>query len=294
MATINPLNIPTAASGTILQGQGVGTTSGWSTATYPSSTTSQQILYSTATNTVGQLTTANSKFPATNASGTLAMRAFSINVQKFTYTGSTQTYTPSTGMFQCIIEAVGAGGGSGGVGGATGSASSGGVGGSGGEYGRNLLTSAQIGSSQTITIGAGGSAGASGGGNGGNGGNTSIGTLLVCIGGGGGIYYNNAAAGVAYGIQGGYGGTASAGQYFFIQGGAGGTASNISTAAFGSFGGSSYFCGITPAVVSNSAGLSPLEGYGGGAAGATATNSTANAGAAGAPGVVIITEYIIN
>lgn len=55
MVTNNSINEPTAASGTILQGQGVGTTSTFSTATYPSTTTSQQPLYSSATNTVSGL-----------------------------------------------------------------------------------------------------------------------------------------------------------------------------------------------------------------------------------------------
>lgn len=60
MATNNAVNEPTAASGTVLQGQGVGTTSAFSTATYPATTTANDILYSSATNVVGQITTAAS------------------------------------------------------------------------------------------------------------------------------------------------------------------------------------------------------------------------------------------
>lgn len=81
MVTNNAVNEPTGASGTVLQGQGVGTASSFSTATfpstatstgtvlradgtnwsattatYPTTTTSQQILYSSAANTVGGLT----------------------------------------------------------------------------------------------------------------------------------------------------------------------------------------------------------------------------------------------
>src|SRR5689334_610710 len=83
MATNSPANIPTAASGKVLQGQGVGTANDFSTATYPSTatgtgtilradgtnwaatsatypttTTANQLLYSSATNTVGGLTSA--------------------------------------------------------------------------------------------------------------------------------------------------------------------------------------------------------------------------------------------
>src|SRR5436190_24193907 len=57
-------------TGTILRADGTNWVA--TTATYPATTTSQQILYSTADNVVGQLTNANSKLPATNSSGTLA------------------------------------------------------------------------------------------------------------------------------------------------------------------------------------------------------------------------------
>lgn len=69
MATNNSNNEHTSASGTVLQGQGVGTTSAFSTATYPSTTTVSQILYSSATNTIGGLATANSGVLSTSSSG---------------------------------------------------------------------------------------------------------------------------------------------------------------------------------------------------------------------------------
>lgn len=69
MVTNNDCNIATAASNTVLQGQGVGTAPAFSTATYPATTTANQILYSSATNTVGGLATANSGVLSTSASG---------------------------------------------------------------------------------------------------------------------------------------------------------------------------------------------------------------------------------
>jgi len=61
MATNNAANEPTAASGKILQGQGVGVASAYSTATYPSATVgSGKILYDNGTNFV----TSTPTFPA--------------------------------------------------------------------------------------------------------------------------------------------------------------------------------------------------------------------------------------
>lgn len=69
MVTNNASNEHTSASGTVLQGAGLGTASAYSTATYPATTTVSQLLYSSATNTVGGLATANSGVLTTSASG---------------------------------------------------------------------------------------------------------------------------------------------------------------------------------------------------------------------------------
>lgn len=58
---------PSATSGQILQSAGVAANPAFSTATYPSTTTANQILYSTAANTVGQLTAAANSVLTTNA-----------------------------------------------------------------------------------------------------------------------------------------------------------------------------------------------------------------------------------
>src|ERR1043165_4788986 len=102
---------------------------------------------------------------------------FVLTVKKQVFTGS-GTYTPSTGMLYCLIEAVGGGGGGGGSNGGSQAAGGGG----GGQYSRILATAATIGTSKSVTIGAAGTAGTTST-NGGDGGTTSVGT--VCTAGGG-------------------------------------------------------------------------------------------------------------
>jgi hypothetical protein len=100
-----------------------------------------------------------------------------IGIQIFSTVG-TNTYTPTPGMGSIEYEFQGSGGGSGGVLGGTGwTATSGG--GAGG-YIRGRLTSAQVGVTGTVTIGAGGTAGSSSGP--GNGGNGTISSLVVTAG----------------------------------------------------------------------------------------------------------------
>jgi hypothetical protein len=69
----------TASAGAILAGtstadqvllSGSSTTPAWSTATYPATTTANQILYSSAANTIGGLATADSSVLVTSSSGT--------------------------------------------------------------------------------------------------------------------------------------------------------------------------------------------------------------------------------
>jgi len=69
MVTNSSSNIKTAASGTVLQGQGVGNANEFSTATYPATTTVSQVLYSSATNVVGGLSTANNGLLVTSNTG---------------------------------------------------------------------------------------------------------------------------------------------------------------------------------------------------------------------------------
>ncbi len=88
MATNNAANEPTAASGKVLQGQGVGTNSAFSTATYPATTTVSQILYSSATNVVGGLSTANNGVLITSTTGVPSILANGSTGQVLTATAS--------------------------------------------------------------------------------------------------------------------------------------------------------------------------------------------------------------
>lgn len=89
MVTNNVVNEPTAASGKVLQGQGVGTASAFSTATYPATTTANQILYSSASNVVGQITAA--------ANGVLVTDGSSVPAISNAGTSWTPTIVGSTG-----------------------------------------------------------------------------------------------------------------------------------------------------------------------------------------------------
>lgn len=274
-------------TGTILRADGTNWVA--STATYPNTTTSQQILYSSAANTISELTTANSKFPATNSSGTLAMRALSTVIQAFTGNG---TYTPTSGMVYCIIEAVGGGGGGAGCP-LTGAAQvAAGGGGGGGGYGRITASAATIGASQTVTVGTGG-AGGTGNAAGSSGNNTSVGALITANGGAGG---GNAGAATVTTVGGGNGGSATG--TVTINGGVGMPSFGSNGAVHSGSGGSSYYGGGAVAQASTSGAVSGNgntgTNYGSGGSGAISQQSGAAAnGGAGAGGLVIITEFVI-
>lgn len=100
-------------------------------------------------------------------------------------------YTAPLNLAYAWIRVVGGGGGGGGS--DTGSLAAGG--GGGGGYAESILTAAQIGVSQMVTVGAAGLRGAAGGVTGGGGGTSSFGALLTATGGGGGINNNLGGAG---------------------------------------------------------------------------------------------------
>lgn len=396
MVTNNSANIPTGASGTILRGGGVGSASAFSTATYPATTTINQILYSSAANVVGGITTAdngvlitgttgvpsvladgttgqvltattgsppswanaaassititgdtgggltgnsftltggstgltfagsgttetlggtldvanggtgaatlsgpllgngtsavsalsgNSKVVASNSSGTFAARAFSVVIQTFTSTG---TYTPTSGMLYCQIQASGGGGAGGGGPAASATYSTGGGGGSG-EYAVGVFSAATIGASQSVTIGAAGTGNS--GTTGGNGGNTSVGALISANGGSGGPV---GAAGAASQAAGGAGGTGGSGGSYRVNGSYGGSTIAIVASGIniGGNGASSPFgSGALYTFNANGAGATG-NGAGGGGCGDGGGN-VARTGGAGTKGAVIITEYVI-
>lgn len=206
-----------------------------------------------------------------------------INIQVFT--ASSGTYTPSAGMLHCWARGWGGGGGGGGV---TAVAGASAAGGGAGGYSEKLLTAAQVGASQLVAVGAGGTAGANTGGNGGTGGTTSVGSLLVAAGGAGGQGATSAT--VSY--NGGPGGAGSTSD--LITAGAPGGPSTGGTTSTSGHGGSTSLGGGGRGLGSQSsnAGTAGLANTGGGGAGANnGSSASANVGGVGGSGVVIITEY---
>jgi len=222
-----------------------------------------------------------------SSTGAPAISTSVVSVQKFT---TSSAYTPTPGTQFAVVECVGGGAGGGGVTGVAGGMLQGGGGGAGG-YSRRILTAAQIGTTQAVTIGAGGAGGVAGNGTGGPGGQTSFGSLCVANGGLGGGFANT-------GIQsgpGGAGGAAGTGDIAAAGApGVGGFFNNTSTSAqarMGS-GGSSAFGGGGVGI-NNGAGTA-ASAYGSGGAGGTDYAAGASlAGGAGSAGICIVTEYNI-
>lgn len=92
---------PSSATGQVLQNN-VGADPSYSTATYPSTTTINQILYSSANNVVSGLTTANNGVLTTGTTGTPVITALSANGQLIIGSGSgaplAATLTAGTGI----------------------------------------------------------------------------------------------------------------------------------------------------------------------------------------------------
>lgn len=273
-------------TGTILRADGTNWVA--TTATYPATTTSQQILYSTANNVIGELTTANSRLPATNSAGTLAMRAFSVVIQTFTSGG---TYTPTSGMLYCQIEVVGSGAGGGGSSATAAGTLSYGAGGGSGEYARGVFSAATIGVNQTVTVPAGGAGGTAGNNAGTAGGTTSVGALISAGGGQGG---GGGAAAVTGASTGGTAGTGGSGGSFRFAGTVGQSAFwSVGVVTIAAKGATGMFSGGTVSGATTASGATGTGFGGGGGGGRSFVSSAAQAGGPGSSGLVVITEYVI-
>lgn len=215
-------------------------------------------------------------------------------------TSGTWTVTPGTKFAIGVM--VGGGGGSGGT---NNSSSSGG--GAGG-YAMVLWTAAQLGASQSVTIGAAGAAGAAAtsagpgnGSTGGTGGTTSVGSLASCTGGAGGST-DAQVGGVAQ--PGGAGGTITVGTGTILttctgQQGGPGTMQNYASAGvqYGGAGGSNPLGFGGPAVTSAGGfggtpwNISSATGFGAGAGGGSDSTNTNRAGQAGTQGEFFVIEF---
>jgi hypothetical protein len=210
------------------------------------------------------------------------------NIQVFG-TAGTFTYTPTSGMKYCIIEALGGGGGGGGTANSPASIGVGGGGGGAGSCSRMSATAATIGASQSVVVGAAGAAGAAGNNAGGNGGDTSVGVLCIGKGGTGG----SGNVGNQPGSSGGLGGVAGTGTVT-TTGAPGGTTTITTNNGLSGTGGSSSFGGGGVAVTSpgGTATGNPGTGHGSGGSGGCSSNGAGTAaGGAGTAGYVVITEH---
>jgi hypothetical protein len=209
---------------------------------------------------------------ATTAFVTAAIpsRLKTVKVQVFTGSG---TYTPSAGMAYCLVHLCGGGGG-----GAP--TSNFGGGGSAGSYSFGVFTAGNIGSSQTVTIGAGGAAGSSGG-------TSSLGSLMTAPGGNPGTNSPGGSGGTprCYTGQGGPSGSAGSGGNVNVGGmpGYSGIAGEAQTAPCGGAGGSSMF---GAGGIGGNGGSGSNGGYAAGGGGGGGAN-----GGTGGNGICLIIEF---
>jgi hypothetical protein len=211
--------------------------------------------------------------------------------QKFVGSGTSATlftYTPTPGMKRCVMEGWAGGAGGGGCAAPAVSTLAFGGGGGSGSYSRSAFLAADVGASRAISVGGGGAGGALGNINGSAGGNTTVTGLLSATGGTGGAGNNGTDATGG----GGAGGAVGTGQ--FTLAGFNGAPRGSHGAIFAEAGGAAAPFGVGvggPATATPGTGQ-PASGFGAGGAGAIGYNGTGAAGGTGAPGLVLITEYL--
>jgi len=208
------------------------------------------------------------------------------------YYTSSDTWTKANypGIKAISVEVVGGGGAGGGAGATTGSQAGPGGGGGGGGYAKEFILVADLGSTETVTIGTGGTGGTGGGPNGvattfgsfctggagGGGGAASVNTITACFG-------NPGAGGVGSGgdlnIEG--------------DGGEKGFATLSNRIHGGNGGGSQLGPIATNSVASSTVAGTPGNLYGGGGGGgANGASQSAQSGGSGAAGICIVEIYI--
>lgn len=204
-----------------------------------------------------------------------------------THTMAAAPYVKATGVFGIPsfieIEVHGAGGGSGGATSTAGAVASGG---GAGAWAYRRLAVAALGTSETLTIGDGGTAGANTGTNGGTGGTSSFGSFVTCTGGAGGIGSTAnairaaASGGAATGGDLNCPGSPSFGVY----------ATSVQVTAQGGLGHMNAGNEAIPQMLTTYAPASPPRNSGNGANGAKG-EGTAQTGAIGGTGYIIVREY---
>lgn len=236
-----------------------------------SSYTAGDMLYASATNVLSKLGIgANGTVlqvvagqPQWVATSTLGFSVPATDYQVFTANGTWTKPSGLTGDEIVIIQAWGGGG-------AGGNASNRSGGGGGGAMVEYTIKASQMGSTESVTIGAGGTPGAV---NGNPGGNTTVGTLLTTFGGGGGGGGSTTSGG------GGGGGSLAVGASTAVStGGTGGSPMGGAPGVGSSFGGGGGSSGniASPSL----AGGDSFYGGGGGSGAANSASGTTGAGGA--------------
>lgn len=202
------------------------------------------------------------------------------------------TWTKPLGLSHVEVEVQGGGGGGGGAEATDAGNSSCGRGGGGGGYAMKTILAANLGSTETVSVGAGGAGGAAGANNGLGGGASSFGSHATGNNGAGGVTQTKATT--VTGFPGADGGTGTGGD-INVDGVKGSSYIRFAaTFILAGYGGNSYMglggTGFT-ALTSSTAGLDGT-GYGSGGGGAaSSTSSSAKAGGNGANGIVIVKEF---
>lgn len=205
------------------------------------------------------------------------------------YFTTSGTYTKPAGLKFVVVEVVGGGGSGGGVQATGVSGFAEGAGGGGGGYSQKRILASALGSTETVTVGAGGVAAAAAG-SGQTGGTSSFGSHCSATGGQGGAL--GAGTTTSATSAGGIGGDASGGD-LNVSGGRGGPGAVYST-IFGllNFGGGTRFSEPFYSTATNTLGSANTQGFGNGSSGArNGVSQSARGSTAGQPGVVIVHEY---
>ena len=272
---------------------------GWSTATYPGATTANQLLYSSANNTIAGLTSGNDGILITSGAGvpsisstppTAVLNNIPGRLKSFQIltTGTAATYTTPAAITAILVECIGGGGAGGGTDVTSAVTFAAAAGGGGGGYCRKWITGAAA--TYTYTIGAGGTPGAAGANPGGNGAATTFsGSSLSAAGGTGG---GGAAAQTApaLGGTGAVGGAGTNGD-LNITGSPGLNGVDFINGAYSGGGGNSYLGAGALGIPNTSAGTAASANTGGGGSGAAGFNNAALQGGAGGSGLIIVWEF---
>lgn len=216
----------------------------------------------------------------------------SMTITTFTSSGTWAKADYPGLVFTRVIVTGGGGGGGEARGTDTANEAAAGGGGAGGTS-IEILTAAELGATETVTIGSGGSGGTGGtGANGSAGGDSSFGTLTTALGGSGGFGISTAGSD---GASGGTGANATSTGDINLGGGGGGGGSGIAENPNGGTGGSGYWggggAGGAPTGNTSDAGNAG-KSYGAGGGGAASEDVIGNAdGGRGTDGAVVTFNY---